>query len=476
MEFINDNPEALFNENSLFDAYVLDMDNLTSDELLFLNANGGEGNTTTTTTTDDGNTLIIHQDEEQPFAIANHHLQHHQAPTAVTTKYQPTNMMMNFGSGDSNGLDMNIPLFMMAPNAPSSNNNHVANIHANATHDNATRKPMMNLSIAHSLASTPIHSMPSSPKMNMSTVLPRLSNGSSNQSSSSVSASSSVYGGSPSSRQLQSMVSSLTGTPIQSNLQHHGGSGSVGSGAGPMGGFSLNQNGVPGYPQFMNQMFHDPMAKLLALQSMQMSAAAAAAAAGQNMRKPLNLQELQSIFQAADNHPNQTRCKRDIAILALLFDLHVSSGSMIRLSFQHVPTIIESIRRGDDPTDMAIYDNHMVHVVNVTNSEITPTRCGPFTAWALRHWILELVESFQWNLNDVANPLFVNSQPIYDPDTGVKLLKPKPLKRDAISKVFQATKTRCGLNVHKNTVAISNLEPIQFVYKEWIKKFSTSHV
>jgi hypothetical protein len=189
---------------------------------------------------------------------------------------------------------------------------------------------------------------------------------------------------------------------------------------------------------------------------------------GNNMKqtkKVLTQQELEGLFIAASSHQSVTRSKRDVAILALILDLHLSSGTIIRMKFSNVRTIMESIRNGQEA-------NYQGHYVEIDQGSTTAGRllCHPFTAWALFNWINELMAKYSWKPEDDM-PLFVNSQPLYDSETGAKSLRQISLKRDAISKVFQSIKHRSGIACHKSVVASSSLQLLTPVYVDLINRF-----
>lgn len=189
-------------------------------------------------------------------------------------------------------------------------------------------------------------------------------------------------------------------------------------------------------------------------------------------RAALSGTDLKSLLTAAGSHPNQTRSKRDLAILALIFDLHISSGSMIAMTFKDCTSLVESIQRADDASNMAVHHGHTVRVTSASTNESTIMALHPFSAWALRMWMTELQRNFGWDLTEADCPLFVNSQPMYDAASNDKMLRKKALKRDAISKVFQSIKARSNCSVHKNTVAISHLRSIDHMYPELIRTLS----
>ena len=185
-------------------------------------------------------------------------------------------------------------------------------------------------------------------------------------------------------------------------------------------------------------------------------------------------QEIEQMVLVASSHPNQTRSKRDLAILCLILDLGLSAGCVVQLTFASIPSILNMIsvaaQSGQDPT--VCYERSMEqqptgigmeagspfdgHFVSVNaGGRIKNMGCHPMTAWAIYHWALELVQTFSWPITppqpmfmgqEEASPcpLFVNSNPSYNQETGRRELKRISVKRDAVSKVFQGIKKRSG--------------------------------
>lgn len=178
----------------------------------------------------------------------------------------------------------------------------------------------------------------------------------------------------------------------------------------------------------------------------------------------LNEEEIHQLFMAAKRHPNPIRCKRDVAILCLIMDTHLSSGTIIQLAFGSVRSLLELALSSEEPQS---FEGHAINVLSTNSISPDPTRhqLHPFTAWALYTWINELVHVFQWDTT-LANPLFINSQPSLDHSSGSRILRKIPLKRDAISKVFQAIKARSGVRCPKTMTAVSNLDPIHGSFLE----------
>lgn len=187
------------------------------------------------------------------------------------------------------------------------------------------------------------------------------------------------------------------------------------------------------------------------------------------MRKALSASEIESLFMAANNHPNLTRCKRDIAIIALLLDLHLSSGTMIKMTFNSIASILKTLNEPENVQQQHLIETH-------APGSVDPQRqpCHAFTVWALRNWVQELIEGYGWQLDDGNQPLFVNSQPLYNSDNGEKSLRRIPLKRDAISKVLQSAKNRSGVVAHKNSIASSSLTPLNETYPQLINMLNAN--
>ena len=191
-------------------------------------------------------------------------------------------------------------------------------------------------------------------------------------------------------------------------------------------------------------------------------------------RKGLTAIEMEALFLSSNSHPSATRCKRDIAILCLILDLHLSSGTIIKMEFGNAPSISELVRQrlanpDQDPSTVS-YQGHVVKVKNPGFTNPSTLTCHPMTAWALSNWMYELVMLYKWDMSDDTLHIFVNSQPVADPVTGERVLKQVPLKRDAISKVFQSIKQKCGVQCHKNNVASASLSAVGPVYLEWMKR------
>jgi hypothetical protein len=220
---------------------------------------------------------------------------------------------------------------------------------------------------------------------------------------------------------------------------------------------------IPILPQFMTAETFSKMASILPFNTMPQKLS----------RRVLNEQELRALFTTANSHANLTRCKRDIAILCLILDTHLSSGNIIKLTFECIPTIIASV---DQPDESVRYENHHIDVLQPTTTS-NPSRhtLHPFTAWALRVWTTELIKGFGWGTAST-NPLFVNSQPLFDNNTGERTLRQTPLKRDAISKVFQSIKQRSGVQCPKNMTASSNLMPIEPCMEELKQQLIASQI
>lgn len=193
---------------------------------------------------------------------------------------------------------------------------------------------------------------------------------------------------------------------------------------------------------------------------------------GQRQRKGLTPVEIEALYLAANGHVSATRSKRDLAILSLILDMHLSSGTITRMTMKNVNFVRRAVHQGIGLGELSSFENFNIDIPNSSGYGTTSSvPCHPLTAWALTCWIQDLHHTYKWDLNDDELPLFVNSQPLFSNVNGEKSLRKIPLKRDAISKVFQSIKQRSGVSCHKSIVATTNLNCVTSFSSEWIKRF-----
>lgn len=186
---------------------------------------------------------------------------------------------------------------------------------------------------------------------------------------------------------------------------------------------------------------------------------------------PLSISEIKAIFDASISHGNKTRAKRDLAIVCLLLDLHESSGSITRMTFGSIKSIIHSMI--NQSTGIESLLGHHILVYDPVQQVNNLKRCHPITAWALKNWVSELVFNYSWGFDENL-PLFVNSQPIVHEVTGIYSLRQNSLKRDAISKVFQSVRKKAKVQCLKNNISQTSLSVLDSECADIIRKLETS--
>lgn len=179
--------------------------------------------------------------------------------------------------------------------------------------------------------------------------------------------------------------------------------------------------------------------------------------------RPFTGDEMRRLILSASSHHQLTRCKRDLAILTLTLDPHLSNATMIRMTLASVASIVFNIRAMNGaPLSADLTDYQGFEIEAHEPGATMPQRhvLHPFTSWTVHLWIRELEVNYGWLLSDahLGAPLFVNSQPLLNRMNGQRSLRRVPLKRDAISKVFQSIKSRAHLDVHKSVTAVSFME------------------
>ncbi len=219
-------------------------------------------------------------------------------------------------------------------------------------------------------------------------------------------------------------------------------------------------------PLFM-PLASNPKLKMAKPQQEQQHSAMDFSAAADLMKPRVNMlsgDDLERLFVAANGHSSSTRSKRDVAILCLIFDAHFSSSTITKLTFQSIPSLLRAVQSGDSSLE-----NHIIEIAD-GESNVSRHLCHPFTAWAIKEWLMELA-AFGWSLSDPTNPVFVNSQPVCNSDSGEKRLRRMSLKRDAITKVFNSVRSRAGVPCHKQVTAVTTLQPVEDRYAQWIARF-----
>lgn len=197
-----------------------------------------------------------------------------------------------------------------------------------------------------------------------------------------------------------------------------------------------------------------------------------------SVRKGLGIDELKTMFMISAQHANVTRGRRDLAVLALIIDCKLSSGTIVKLTLSNIKSVVCNVLKGGSWN----LEGHKVECSSASGvtSDLTLTA---WTAWCLHQWIHHILFEYSWkDSEDIWSlPLFVNSNTVFDqgpdnvfngqqeiPSEPIRMLKKIALKRDAISKIFASIKQRSHLNVNKNVVAASDLTAIEPVYKDWI--------
>lgn len=213
-------------------------------------------------------------------------------------------------------------------------------------------------------------------------------------------------------------------------------------------------------------------------------------ASNSNYMEPgLSSDQMEALLQTANSYGTPTRSKRDLAIICLLLDAHMSCGMVASLSFSSIPTLVQAVLVKENVHSQE-HDVHLPEQYATTRSTL---RLHPFTAWALYRWVQELSEVYAWPFEvDAALPLFVNALPVLPeghdsvnedthesvgastplsassslltpstPSTATStslaatrpVLRKVALKRDAISKVMAAVKQRSGVHFSRRQAA-----------------------
>jgi hypothetical protein len=184
--------------------------------------------------------------------------------------------------------------------------------------------------------------------------------------------------------------------------------------------------------------------------------------------KNLCKDELATFLRVAGHHGSSTRSKRDLAIICLLIDAHMSCGMITALTLVSVSSIIECIKNGEE----AQKSPHAVELpMNYpTNGGKSRFPCHPLTVWALERWLLELKNEYDWELNPCREtPLFVNALPVLPEQEGQlrPVLRQIPLKRDAICKILTAVKQRSGIQFSRRMMSTISFDVIGDEYLTW---------
>lgn len=239
-------------------------------------------------------------------------------------------------------------------------------------------------------------------------------------------------------------------------------------------------------------------------------------------RAMLSVDDLFTIFRATNNYGSSTRSRRDTAILCLLLDTHLSCGTIAKLTLGCVPTVVAAVReelKTGTVHTLTAGEHVVVLGPNARQQNAQPMSgiatadgriCSPmhpFTAWAVRNWVRELVSTFGWSLHDDLDaPLFVNANPLLpgmldpaqtpSPTTPTTLmnasmdapmdtpttpgttmlhfrrtLKKTKLKRDAICKILTSVKARTELQFDRRCVAACDFRSIDGHYDAWCVHF-----
>jgi hypothetical protein len=186
----------------------------------------------------------------------------------------------------------------------------------------------------------------------------------------------------------------------------------------------------------------------------------------------LSADNIRSLIQTCCNDKNRLRSKRDLAILCLIIDTHLSQGKISTLTFGSIKSIIHTLKENGQLSNINYYLKISAFDGRAKRFDAQSVKkmvkMHPLTAWAIGRWVEELVDNWGWNLDDDSNPLFVNLHHTYSYN-GEKTLRKECLKRDAISKTFIALKDISGILVDSHVVAASDFSPINGVYLDWIR-------
>lgn len=176
----------------------------------------------------------------------------------------------------------------------------------------------------------------------------------------------------------------------------------------------------------------------------------------------LSLDQIRRILGTASSHLKTTRAKRDVAMICLILDSHLSSSMIASLRFAHVSSIRDCVinKNSFNPHE------HMINIPETIAADLVPLH--PMTAWALYVWIQELADTYAYSL-DYESPVFISSHGMTnDEKEAAGMLKPVALKRDAVNKVFQSIRFKSKVNATKPVVAQSNFNEVGLAeFESW---------
>lgn len=175
----------------------------------------------------------------------------------------------------------------------------------------------------------------------------------------------------------------------------------------------------------------------------------------------LTTSEIRALLHASlrnQKHGFDYKGKRNLAIVCLTVDVHLSASSISRLTFGDIKGIVSAVQKNEN----LLEDNYCIEFTGSRSQTISG--CHPLTAWSLGNLVRELTSTHHWNFDD-ANPLFVRGNlGLFNGDF------PKILRRDAISKVFSSVKDKANVEASAIKISRSTFAVLENDYLEILRE------